>query len=235
MPRVILKLSGEYLKGEQNENIVDPKILNYISFEIKDLIEHGYQVGVVIGAGNIWRGKLYENLGMNRTQADFCGMLGTAINSLALQDCLETLGVPTRVMSAIPINDVCEPYIRRKAINNLDKNYCVIFACGTGSPFFSTDSGASLRAAELNCNTILMAKNKIDGVYDSDPRYNSNAKKYTSVTHNELLEKKLEVMDLTAITMCQENKIDIVVYDISKKGNTLKAANKEIGTTVSWR
>ncbi|MDR2822826.1 MAG: UMP kinase [Acholeplasmatales bacterium] len=226
--RVILKLSGEALKGN-GEYVINPSIVKNIATDIKELVNNDFEVGIVIGAGNIWRGKIGEELGMDRTQADFMGMIGTVMNSLALQDGLESCGVKTRVMTSISMNDVCEPYIRRKALNNFEKGYVVIFAGGTGSPYFSTDTAASLKAAELHANLILMAKNQVDGVYNKDPRKYSDAVKYDKITHKELILNKLEIMDLTASSMCEENKIDCIVFDMSLKGSMLRAANREEG------
>lgn len=232
--RIILKISGEALKGDGKFGIC-PKTVNNISEQIKEVFELGVSVGVVVGAGNLWRGKIGEELGMDRSQADYMGMLGTIMNGLALQDSLEQLGVPTRVMSAIEVNAVSEPYIRRRALRHLNKGFVLIFVGGTGSPYFSTDTAAALRAAELNMEAILMAKNGVKGVYNKDPNKHKDAKLYKEVTQREILEKRLEVMDQTAAAMCLENEIDLVVFDMNKPGNIKKAVLKEpIGTTVKW-
>ena len=203
MERVIVKLSGEAFAGG-NKAGINASAVRDIANEIKGLVDLEYQVGIIIGAGNIWRGRDAAENGMERASADYMGMLGTILNSLALQNALEAMGVPTRTMTAIEIPSVAEPYIRRRAIHHLEKNNVVIFGGGTGNPFFSTDSAAALRAAEVGAKTILMAKNGCDGVYDSDPRKNPNAKKFTTITYHELIERELQVMDLTAATLCKE-------------------------------
>jgi len=232
--RIILKLSGEAMKGDTNYGI-DPKTVKEIALEIKELYQLKVQIGVVIGAGNLWRGATGEELGMDRTQADYMGMLGTIMNGLALQDALEGIGVSCRVLSAIPISAVSEPYIRRRALRHLEKGRIVIFVGGTGSPYFSTDTAAGLRAAETASDVILMAKNKVSGVYDKDPKKHKDAKMYDVLSLQEVLEKKLLVMDSTAASICKDNKIDIVVFDMNVKGNMKKAVNREkIGTLVRW-
>lgn len=232
--RIILKLSGEAMKGETNYGI-DPITVNKIASEIKEIYELGVQIGVVIGAGNLWRGVIGEQLGMDRAQADYMGMLGTIMNGLALQDALESIDVPSRVMSALNIAEVAEPYIRRKAIRHLEKGRVTIFVGGTGSPYFSTDTAAGLRAAEIGANVILMAKNGVAGVYDKDPRSNEDAVLYSELTLQELIEKHLLVMDATAASICRENEINIVVFDMNVKGNIKKAVQGEkIGTLVKW-
>src|SRR5690554_3322983 len=220
--RIILKLSGEALKGDTSYGI-DPKTVNKIASEIKEIYALGVQVGVVVGAGNLWRGVTGEQLGMDRAQADYMGMLGTIMNGLALQDALESIDVSSRVMSAIPIQEVAEPYIRRRAIRHLEKNRVVIFVGGTGSPFFSTDTAAGLRAAEIDASVILMAKNNVLGVYDKDPNKHNDAVLYEELTLQEVLEKKLLVMDSTAASLCKDNKINIIVFDMNKPGNIKKA------------
>lgn len=231
--RVILKLSGEALKGNGIYGI-DPKTVKGIAAEIKEIRALDVEVAIVVGAGNLWRGKIGEELGMDRTQADYMGMLGTIMNGLALQDALEGHGVPTRVMTALPTAAVAEPYIRRRAIRHLEKGRVVILAGGTGSPYFSTDTTAALRAAELDADVILMAKNSVDGVYDMDPNKHPEAKRYTQLTHQEVLEKNLLVMDSTAASLCKDNHIDILVFDMNKHGNMLRAVKKEnIGTIIS--
>lgn len=232
--RVILKLSGEAMKGDTNYGI-DPKTVNSIASEIKDIFDLGTEIGVVIGAGNLWRGAIGEELGMDRAQADYMGMLGTIMNGLALQDALESIGVPSRVMSALPISEVAEPYIRRRALRHLEKGRVVIFVGGTGSPFFSTDTAAGLRAAEIGAKVILMAKNGVEGVYDRDPRVHDDAELYRTLSLQEVLEKRLLVMDSTAASICKDNEIDIVVFDMNKHGNIKKATmGTKIGTLVKW-
>ncbi|HHT55337.1 MAG TPA: UMP kinase [Acholeplasma sp.] len=232
--RIILKLSGEALKGETNYGI-DPNTVNKIASEIKEIYALGVQVGVVVGAGNLWRGVTGEQLGMDRAQADYMGMLGTIMNGLALQDALESIKVPSRVMSAIPISEVAEPYIRRRAIRHLEKGRVTIFVGGTGSPYFSTDTAAGLRAAEIGADVILMAKNGVTGVYNKDPKQHSDAVLFEELTLQEVLEKNLLVMDATAASMCKENKINIVVFDMNIKGNMKKATlGDKIGTLVTW-
>ncbi|MCD4827421.1 MAG: UMP kinase [Acholeplasmataceae bacterium] len=232
--RVILKISGEALKGDGTYGI-HPITVKNIATEIKEIYKLGVQVGIVVGAGNLWRGKTGEELGMDRAQADYMGMLGTIMNGLALQDALETLEVPTRVMTVLPVSAVAEPYIRRKAMRHFEKGRVLIFSGGTGSPFFSTDTAAALRAAELNADIILMAKNGIEGVYDRDPKIFSEAKMFNQISQREVLKQKLQVMDQTAASMCSENKIDMLVFNMNKPGNMKKAVLQEsIGTLVKW-
>jgi uridylate kinase len=232
--RVILKLSGEALKGNGAYGI-HPITVKKIATEIKEIYKLGVQVGIVVGAGNLWRGKTGEELGMDRAQADYMGMLGTIMNGLALQDALESLEVPTRVMTVLPVSAVAEPYIRRKAMRHFEKGRVLIFSGGTGSPFFSTDTAAALRAAELSADIILMAKNGIEGVYDKDPRKFDDAKMYDHISQMEVLKQKLEVMDQTAASICSENKIDILVFNMNEAGNMKKAVQEEhIGTLVKW-
>lgn len=232
--RVILKLSGEALRGQGNYGI-NPLTVNGIATEIKEVYEMGLDIGIVVGAGNLWRGKIGEELGMDRTQADYMGMLGTIMNSLALQDALESIDVPTRVMSLLPVQQVCEPYIRRRALRHFEKRRVLIFAGGTGSPYFSTDTAAALRAAELNADIVLMAKNGVEGVFDKDPNKHKDAKMFKQLSQEEILQKKLAVMDQTAASMCMENKIDILVFNMNEAGNIRKAVTQEpIGTLVKW-
>ena len=232
--RVILKLSGEAMKGKTNFGI-DPETVKSIALEIKEIYALGVQIGVVIGAGNIWRGVTGEQLGMDRAQADYMGMLGTIMNGLALQDALEGMDVPSRVMSALPVAEVAEPYIRRRALRHLEKGRVTIFVGGTGSPYFSTDTAASLRAAEIDADVILMAKNGVEGVFDSDPRSNPDAILYDELTMQDVLEKGLMVMDSTAASLCKDNRINIVVFDMNKNGNMKRAVLQEkIGTLVKW-
>ena len=230
--RVVLKLSGEALAGKKGYGI-DPLVVEDIAEQIQEVLESGLDVAVVNGGGNIWRGLSGSSKGMDRATADYMGMLATIINSLALQDALENRGVATRVQTAIEMRQIAEPYIRRRAIRHLEKNRVVIFAGGTGNPYFSTDTTAALRAAEIEADAILMGKKGVDGVYDSDPAKNPNAKKYDKLDYIEVIQKNLGVMDSTAISLCMDNKIPIVVFNIDTKGNILKAAlGEKIGTIV---
>ena len=230
--RVVLKLSGEALAGEKGFGI-DPEIVDSIAKQIQDVTECGLQVAVVNGGGNIWRGLSGSSKGMDRATADYMGMLATVINSLALQDALENRGVPTRVQTAIEMRQIAETYIRRRAIRHMEKARVVIFAAGTGNPYFSTDTTAALRAAEIEADAILMAKKGVDGVYDSDPAVNPDAKKFDELPYIEVIKRHLSVMDSTAISLCMDNKIPIVVFNIDKPGNILKAAlGQKIGTLV---
>lgn len=234
MRRVVLKISGEALAYEDSKGINHKKI-NEIAKEIKDLFDLGdIELCVVVGAGNIWRGRDAIDSGMDRSSADYMGMLATILNALALQNALEYLGLETRAMTSLSIPSVAEPYIRRKALSHLDKKRIVIFGGGNGIPFFSTDTTAALRSAELGSRLILMAKNGVDGVYDCDPRTNGGAKKFTRLTHQEVLDRHLNVMDLTAATLCKENNIDILVFDMNVKGNIKRAVNDfSIGTLIT--
>lgn len=227
--RIMLKLSGESLAGEKGYGI-DFDVVKRISSEIKELVEMGVEVGAVVGGGNIWRGR---NGGeMDRTTADYMGMLATCINAMALQDSLESMGVVTRVQTAIEMREIAEPFIRRRAMRHLEKGRVVIFASGTGNPYFSTDTAASLRAAEIEAEVILLAK-KVDGVYDSDPHVNANAKKYDRLSFQEVLEKDLKVMDSTATSLCKDNNIPIIVFALDTCGNIKKAVcGENIGTIV---
>ena len=230
--RVILKISGEALKGDGQYGI-DPKTVKKIAQEIKSIRNAGIEVAVVVGAGNLWRGKTGEELGMDRAQADYMGMLGTIMNGLSLQDALEAIDIPTRVMTALQIAAVAEPYIRRRALRHFEKGRVVVLAGGTGSPYFSTDTTAALRAAELHSDVILMAKNGVDGVYDKDPNKHKDAVLLRQVSHQEVLEKNLQIMDSTAASLCKDNHIEILVFDMNIPGNILKAAKGEaIGTIV---
>jgi len=214
--RILLKLSGEALMGEQNFGI-EPQVLTYISKEVKNLINQDVQVGIVIGGGNIFRGVGLAASGMDRVAGDHMGMLATVINSLALQDALEKNGVAARVMSALPIHQVCEDYIRRKAIRHLEKGRVVIFAAGTGNPFFTTDSAASLRGIEIEADVVIKAT-KVDGVYTADPVKDSSATLIKHLTYDEVLQKKLNVMDATAIVLCRDHKVPVRVYNMTKEG-----------------
>ncbi|MFA7589272.1 MAG: UMP kinase [Acholeplasmataceae bacterium] len=232
--RIILKLSGEALKGNGMYGI-NPETVKKIATEVKDIYDMGVEIGIVVGAGNLWRGRIGEELGMDRAQADYMGMLGTIMNGLALQDALEAIKVPSRVMTVLPMSSVAEPYIRRRALRHFEKGRVVILSGGTGSPFFSTDTAAALRAAELNADIILMAKNGIEGVFDKDPKKHLDAVQYTNITQDEVLKQKLKVMDATAASICSENKINILVFNMNEKGNMKKAVLQEpIGTLVTW-
>ncbi|MGD9604835.1 MAG: UMP kinase [Bacilli bacterium] len=232
--RIVLKLSGEALAGDNHVGINHQKV-NEIAAEIKSLFDLGnIDLSIVVGAGNIWRGRDAIESGMDRSSADYMGMLATILNALALQNSLERLGCETRTMTSLEIPSVAEPYIRRKALSHLEKNRIVIFGGGNGIPFFTTDTTAALRSAELGSHLILMAKNGVDGVYDSNPKDNHNAHRYSKMTHQDILDKHLNVMDLTAATLCKENNIDILVFDMNVKGNIAKAVNDfSIGTLIS--
>lgn len=230
--RVVLKLSGEALAGDLGYGI-DPKVIFSVANQIKEIVELGVQVAVVVGGGNIWRGLSGSSKGMDRATADYMGMLATIMNSLALQDGLEKVNVPTRVQTSIEMRQVAEPYIRRRTIRHLEKMRVVIFAAGTGNPYFSTDTTAALRAAEIEAEVILMAKNKVDGVYSADPSLDPNAKKYDQLTFLEVLNKGLGVMDSTASSLCMDNSIPLIVFNISEEGNIRRAVmGDKIGTLV---
>ncbi|MBC8529022.1 UMP kinase [Christensenellaceae bacterium NSJ-44] len=227
--RIMLKLSGEAIVGE-NGQVINFDVVGKICDQIIQVVQMGIEVGIVIGAGNIWRGRQGSN--MDRTTADYMGMLATGINALALQDAMEQRGVPTRVLSAIEMRAVAEPYIRRRAVRHLEKGRVVIFACGTGNPFFSTDTTAALRAAEIDAEAILLAKN-VDGVYDSDPKVNPNAKRFSQIDYIDVLNRGLTVMDTTAITLCMDNKIPIVVFGLNEENSIRRAVmGEEFGTRV---
>jgi uridylate kinase len=229
--RIVLKLSGEALAGNRGYGI-DHDVLISISRQVVEVVQQGVQVGIVVGGGNIWRGVAGSAQGMDRATADYMGMLATVINALALQDALENENMGTRVMSAIEMKEVAEPYIRRRAIRHLEKGRVVIFAAGTGNPYFSTDTAAALRSAEIEAEVILMAK-KVDGVYDSDPVTNPDAKKFTDLGYIDVLNKGLGVMDSTAASLCMDNGIPIIVFDLTQEGNILKAVmGEDIGTYV---
>lgn len=229
--RIVLKFSGEALAGN-NEWGIDAEILEIIAKQIKEVRSYGVQVVIVVGGGNIWRGVAGSAKGMDRATSDYMGMLATVMNSLALQDALERAGVDTRVQTAIEMRQIAEPYIRRRAIRHLQKERVVIFAAGTGNPYFSTDTAAALRAAEIEADVILMAK-KVDGVYDSDPLKNPEAKRYNDLGYIEVLNKGLQVMDSTAASLCMDNKIPIIVFNLNVEGNILRAVlGEKIGTYV---
>ncbi|HNY50715.1 MAG TPA: UMP kinase [Smithella sp.] len=229
--RVLLKLSGEALLGKQSTG-VDPEVANYIADEIKPLSRIGIQLGIVIGGGNIFRGVEASAKGMDRTTADYMGMLATVINSLALQSALEERGLPTRVQSSIEMHEIAEPFIQRRAIRHLEKGRIVIFAGGTGNPYFSTDTAAVLRAMEIRAD-IIMKATKVDGVYDADPIKDKKAVMFNKISYIDVLTKNLKVMDATAITLCRDNLLPIIVFNLQKKGNIRKAiCGQKIGTYV---
>lgn len=230
--RVVLKLSGEALAGDQGFGINPPE-LKTVAKELKEVYALGVQVAIVVGGGNMWRGITGEKLGMERAQADYIGMLGTIMNALSLQDALEGIGVPTRVQTSIEMRQIAEPYIRRRAERHLEKGRVVIFAGGTGNPYFSTDTTAALRAAEINADVILMAKNNVDGVYSADPKIDQAAVKFEELTHLEVISKGLQVMDSTASSLSMDNDIPLVVFNLNEPGNIQRAVMGEnIGTTV---
>ncbi|UOF89385.1 UMP kinase [Fodinisporobacter ferrooxydans] len=230
--RVILKLSGEALAGPAGFGI-DATVIQSIARQIGEIVQLGVQVAVVVGGGNIWRGVSGSSQGMDRASADYMGMLATVMNALALQDSLEKIDVVTRVQTSIEMRQIAEPYIRRRAIRHLEKSRVVIFAAGTGNPYFSTDTTAALRAAEIEAEVILMAKNKVDGVYDADPAKDSNATKFDSLTFLEVLNRGLGIMDSTATSLCMDNNIPILVFAITTEGNIKRAVMGEtIGTIV---
>ena len=228
--RVMLKISGEALSGANGFGF-DFEVVGRIAREVKTLVDMGVEVGLVVGGGNIWRGRTGE--GMDRTTADHMGMLATCNNALALQDALEGIGVMTRVQTAIEMKEIAEPFIRRRAVRHLEKGRVVIFGAGSGNPYFSTDTAAALRAAEIEAGVILLAKN-VDGVYDKDPNKFADAKKYDKLTYMEVIEQGLQVMDTTATTLCMDNNIPILVFGISEEGNIKKVMEgQKIGTIVS--
>ncbi|MTI86564.1 MAG: UMP kinase [Balneolaceae bacterium] len=232
--RILLKLSGESLLGEQGHGI-DADILTEYAKEIQSIQEAGVQVSVVIGGGNIFRGVKGATKGMDRVQGDYMGMLATMINSMALQDALEQIGVQTRLMSAIRMEAIAEPYIRRRAVRHLEKGRVVIFGAGTGNPYFTTDTAGSLRAIEIEAEVILKGT-RVDGIFDSDPETNGDAEKFDTITGDEVLKRRLSVMDLTAFTLCRENKTPIIVFNMNKAGNLKRVVvdGEDVGTTVSW-
>jgi len=230
--RVLLKLSGEALMGEREFGI-DSATLENIAQQVKRIVESSIQVAIVVGGGNIWRGAAAEARGMDRATADYAGMLATMINALALQDALEKEGVLTRTQSAIAIQAIAEPYIRRRAIRHLEKGRVVIFAAGTGNPYMTTDTAAALRAIEISADVLLMAKNKVDGVYDSDPLVNTAAKKFNELSYIDALKMRLEVMDSTALSLCMDNNLPIIVFDLRAPHSVERVvAGELIGTLV---
>jgi len=229
--RVVLKLSGEALMGELQYGI-DPDVVESIAQEVADVVSNGVQVAIVVGGGNIFRGIKGAAAGMDRATADYIGMIATVMNSMTLQDALERNGVPTRVQTAIAMQEVAEPYIRRRAIRHLEKGRVVIFGAGSGNPFFTTDTTAALRAAEIGADVVFKAT-KVDGVYDSDPRKNPDARRYQTLNYSHVLTQDLRVMDATAISLCKDNNIPIIVFDLSVQGNVRRAVmGEQIGTLV---
>ncbi|HME45861.1 MAG TPA: UMP kinase [Syntrophorhabdales bacterium] len=229
--RILLKLSGEALMGEERYGI-DPKMMKHIAFQVKNVKDLGVTIAIVVGGGNIYRGIRAEEQGLDRATGDYMGMIATVMNAVALQDCLETLGLDTRVQTAIQMAQVAEPYIRRRAIRHLEKGRVVIFAGGTGNPYFTTDTTAALRAMEIGAEVILKAT-KVEGVYDKDPERFPDASFFSEITYLEVLNRKLRVMDATAISLCMENKLPIIVFNLKEQGNMKKVVMGErIGTVV---
>lgn len=230
--RILLKLSGEALMGNKQFGIDNNRLMQYAE-EIREIAELGAEIGIVIGGGNIFRGVQAERGGMERTQGDYMGMLATMINSMALQAALESVGLFTRLQSAIEMKQIAEPFIKRKAVRHLEKGRIVIFGSGTGNPFFTTDSAASLRAIEIDAEVILKGT-RVDGIYDKDPEENASAKKFDTITFDEAYKKNLRVMDMTAFTLCKENELPVIVFNMNKKGNLKKVVTgEEIGTLVT--
>ena len=233
--RILLKLSGESFKGDKDYGL-DIDVLKYISNELSTLNNSNVQLGVVVGGGNIWRGVDYELTGMDRATADSAGMLATIMNALSLQDALEKINIKVRTQSSINITSVAEPYIRRRAIRHMEKGRIVIFAGGTGNPYMSTDTAAALRALEIGADILIMAKNKVDGVYSSDPRTNKDAKKIETITHHDALSRRLNVFDSTALSLCMDNKLPISVFDIFESRNLIRICQGEkIGTLIDTK
>ncbi|MET3634519.1 UMP kinase [Streptococcus sp. SGI.013] len=231
--RVLIKLSGEALAGSKGVGIDIPTVQE-IAAEIKDVKDSGVQIALVIGGGNLWRGEPAAAAGMDRVQADYTGMLGTVMNALVMADALQREGVDTRVQTAIPMNQVAEPYVRGRALRHLEKDRIVIFAAGVGSPYFSTDTTSALRAAEIEADAILMGKNGVDGVYNDDPRKNADAYKFDELTHMEVLKRGLKIMDSTASSLSMDNDIDLVVFNLNEPGNIKRVVlGEHIGTTVT--
>lgn len=232
--RIVLKVSGEALQNEKDGSIYDEKKLKDIADVVKNAHDLGTQIGIVVGAGNIWRGRLADKVGIEHSTADYMGMLGTIMNALALQSAIEAKGIEVRVMSSINVPQVCEPYIRRKAIAHLEDNMVIIFAGGTGNPYFTTDTCATLRAIEINADSIIMGKNGVEGVYDSDPRQNKDAKLLKKLTYSEVMSKKLAVMDLTAVAMLADSDVTIHVFNMSDPHSLIDVLKgKDIGSTIS--
>ena len=230
--RILLKLSGEALMGNKQFGIDNNRLMQYAE-EIREIADLGAEIGIVIGGGNIFRGVQAERGGMERTQGDYMGMLATMINSMALQAALESVGLFTRLQSAIEMKQIAEPFIKRKAVRHLEKGRIVIFGSGTGNPFFTTDSAASLRAIEIDAEVILKGT-RVDGIYDKDPEENASAKKFDTITFDEAYKKNLKVMDMTAFTLCKENELPVIVFNMNKTGNLKKVViGEEIGTLVT--
>ena len=231
--RVLVKLSGEALAKKGHDEIFDAENLNKVALALKSMTEEGVQIAVVVGGGNIWRGKLAESIGVERSTADYMGMLGTIINALALQSALNQVGVDSRVMSAIEVRQVCEPYIKLRAIRHLEKGRVVIFGGGTGNPYFTTDTTAALRANDIGCDAILMAKNGVDGVYNSDPRTDKDAKFIKEISYKDMLDMNLKVMDRTAISLCMDTNIELRVFNMADVTNFKKVIDGDsLGTTI---
>ena len=231
--RAVLKISGEALAGTTSLGH-DWDVFEYVAKELAEVQQLGIELGIVVGGGNIWRGATAEEQGMDRTTADHAGMLATIINALALQDALERVGIETRTQTSIEVTSVAEPYIRRRAMRHLEKRRVVIFAGGTGNPFMTTDTAAALKAVEITADVLLMAKNKVDGVYDSDPNLNPDASKFDNLTHLSSLPLGLEIMDRTALALCMDNQLPILVFDLFKQGNLAAAVSgMELGTLIS--
>lgn len=231
--RVVLKLSGEALAGGKGFGI-DAETVQQIALQIKSAYETGVEIAIIVGGGNIWRGKTASEMGMERSSADYMGMLATVMNALALQNALEACGIQTRTQTSIHMNQIAEPYIRRRAIRHLEKGRIVIFGGGTGNPYFSTDTTAALRAAEIEADAILMAKNGVDGVYNADPKKDKTAVKFEELTHRDVINKGLRIMDSTASTISMDNDIDLVVFNMNEPGNIKRVVfGENIGTTVS--
>ena len=233
--RALLKLSGESLRGESTHGI-DPGAVGYVANQIKQAVTLDVDMGVVVGGGNIWRGHEAQARGMDRATADYAGMLATIINSLALQDALEKIGLDTRTLSAIQVQSVAESYIRRRAIRHLEKDRVVLFAAGTGNPYMTTDTAAALRAIEIGADVLLMAKNNVDAVYDSDPNKNPDAQRFDSLGYMDALNRRLDVMDTTALSLCMDNDLPIIVFDLFQPGSIERILSGEtIGTTISGK
>jgi uridylate kinase len=232
--RILLKLSGEALQGSAPYGI-DFSTVESIARQVATVVERGVEVGMVIGGGNIWRGEPAAARGMERATADYMGMLATVMNGLALQSAMESIGLVTRVLSAVTMTEVAEPYIRRRAIRHLEKGRVVIFVAGSGNPYFTTDTAASLRALEIEADVLMMAKNRVDGVYDADPNRDVNARKFDHLTYMEALERRLKVMDSTALSLCMDNRLPIIVFDLTTEGNLLRLVegDRTVGTLVS--
>ena len=230
--RVLLKISGAALTGDKQYGL-DLAVVSGLASQIKQVAEMGVEMGVVVGGGNIWRGLTAAEMGMERTNADYAGMLATLLNALALQDTLEKLGVPTRIQSALHVESVCEPFIRRRAVRHLEKGRVVIFACGTGNPYMTTDTAAALRAIEIGAEVLLMAKNRVDGVYTADPKKDPKAKKFKTISYDQALQLHLKVTDATAMSLCMEQNLPILVFDIDAPQSIVHAVQGDtIGTIV---